>query len=157
MKATVVRKELKDAVSGMGRIVGPHQTIPVLGHVRICTGNGSTVAQATDLSQTAEYRFNTSDVFVPGECIVPLKELKPLTKGPGSDVLQIYTDADSTNVTVVNPAGGYAVAQNITGMKLVEPGVYNLQTEGLTTGQQTGTIAYNAMTNFINTNDTVLG
>ena len=118
MKLTLNRRELKEAVAGLGRIVSTKATLPILGCVRLEV-NGQVIVQATDLEQTAAYRFTDASHTGSATLVLPLQTLKELSKGNDREPVEIQADNPET-VTVVNHVGSLAVRKVIAGTPLDE-------------------------------------
>ncbi len=105
MKLTTTRGQIKEAVTGLGKIISGKCTLPVLGHVRVHADGRGATATGTDLEQVAQYRFSDAQVEGSGDFIVPLSALKPLTKGGAKDTIEINAETPD-RITVVNSVGG---------------------------------------------------
>ena len=117
MKLTIPRSEIKEAVSGLGRIVANKTTLPILSCVRIDV-NGSVTVTATDLEQTARYEFTGSTATGTGSVIIPFQTMKELGKGNDRELVEIETTTDT--VTLTNNVGGLAVRRPVNGSDLDE-------------------------------------
>jgi DNA polymerase III sliding clamp (beta) subunit (PCNA family) len=108
MNLSISRSELKTAVTGLSRIIPNRVTLPILGGVRFAADeNGTVTASATDLDQTAVYRFvNTTSVDV-GTFVLPLTPLKELTKGDDRERVEFKTTDQQIQIT--NHVGGHAI------------------------------------------------
>ena len=115
MELNISRSELKAAVAGLSRIIPSKVTLPILGGVRFNTDeNGTVTCSATDLEQTATYRFvNTTGIEV-GTMVLPLPALKELTKG--SDREHVLFRVEGQQVTVTNHVGGHAIQFTLNSM-----------------------------------------
>ena len=79
MNITIARSELRTAVTGLSRIIPNKVTLPILGGVRFAVSEtGTLTCSATDLDQTATYRFQNATVDVTGTTVLPLQSLKEL-------------------------------------------------------------------------------
>ncbi len=109
MELSISRAELKTAVTGLSRIIPNRVTLPILGGVRFeADENGTVTASATDLDQSASYRFvNTTSVDV-GAFVLPLTALKELTKGADREHVILTTTPDQ-QVGVTNHVGGHQI------------------------------------------------
>lgn len=108
MELNISRAELKTAVAGLSRIIPSKVTLPILGGVRFAVSEtGTLTATATDLDQTATYRFiNTTSVDV-GAFVLPLPALKELTKG--ADREHVLFRVEGEQVQVTNHVGGHQI------------------------------------------------
>jgi DNA polymerase III sliding clamp (beta) subunit (PCNA family) len=108
MELNISRSELKASVAGLSRIIPGKVTVPVLAGVRFEADQTGTVrATATDLEQTAVYRFvNTTSVAV-GAFVLPLPALKELTRGADREHVELKSDGQQVQVT--NHVGGHQI------------------------------------------------
>lgn len=106
MKFAVNRSSLRQAVTGLSRVIAPRVTLPVLGHVRFDLADGGLTASGTDLDQHASYRFGTCTSEGAGSVLLPLQGLKDLTKGRDG---QVEFEAGQDGVTVLNHVEGHEV------------------------------------------------
>ena len=113
MKMTVTRGELKDLVSGLAKIIPNKNSLAMLGSVRFAIDSGDLTAQATDLDQTAIYRFNCAEAEGEGVIIIPLPLLRDLSKGDGIGRVTLATEG--TDVLVTNNVGGHAITRTVPG------------------------------------------
>jgi len=114
MKLTVTRGELKEAVSGFAKIIPAGKpTLSILGCVRFAVENGDLTAQATDLDQTAVYRFDNAEAEGEGTVIVPFPLLRELSKGTGTETVTLQNEA--SDITVTNVVGGHAITRTVAG------------------------------------------
>lgn len=112
MRLTLQRHELKEAVAGLGRIVGRKNTLPILGGVKFDVGT-DTVAQVTDLDQRASFRFKDAVATGTGSFIAGFDQVKELAKGPDIDSIEfVLTGKDK--LTVGNPIAGQVVTRDFT-------------------------------------------
>ena len=118
MKLTIPRSEIKEAVSGLSRILANKTTLPVLSCVRFDV-NGAITVMATDLEQTARYEFTGSTVTGTGSLIVPFQSLRDLTKGNDRELVEIEASGADT-VTITNNVGGLAVRRPVISTALDE-------------------------------------
>ncbi len=113
MKMTVTRGEIKDLVSGLAKIIPNKNSLAVLGCVRFAIDSGDLTAQATDLDQTAIYRFNVAEAEDEGVIIIPFPLLRDLSKGDGTGRVTLATEG--TDVLVTNNVGGHAITRTVPG------------------------------------------
>ena len=92
MKLLVPRAELKEAMSGLSRVINPRAPVAILSHVRI-DANGDTLSlTGTDLSKTATYVVNgAGSVSGSGSAIVPFDALQSILKSAQGTVVEIET------------------------------------------------------------------
>jgi DNA polymerase-3 subunit beta len=119
MKIIIPRAELKDAVAGLGKVVGSRSTLPILSSVRFDAGKGTVTVQATDLDQTVAYRFQNAQVEGSGACIVPFQVVKDLAKGGENETVELEP-VDAENVAVTNHVGVHALTQNVAGCPVAD-------------------------------------
>jgi len=115
MKATIERRQLKIALAGLGKVIDRSSTLPILGCIRFDTGADGVVAQATNLDQTARFRFENATSRGSGAFVLPLTNLKELAKGKQSEEIEFETGTELT-VAVTNHVSGHAVRQPMHGM-----------------------------------------
>jgi DNA polymerase III sliding clamp (beta) subunit (PCNA family) len=113
MKITVTKGELKDAVSGFAKIITGRPGLAVLGCVRFAADSGDLTAQATDLDQTAVFRFDNAQREGDGEVIVPFPLLRDLSKGSGAET--VVLENDGGDIAVTNNVGGHAITRTVAG------------------------------------------
>jgi DNA polymerase III sliding clamp (beta) subunit (PCNA family) len=118
MKITIPRSEIKEAVAGLGRIVTPRATLPVLSCVRLDV-NGAVTVTATDLEQSARYQFTGSTATGTGSLVIPFQALKDLAKGNDREQIEIDTDTPESG-TFINHVGSLAVRKTVYGTPLDE-------------------------------------
>lgn len=108
MELDISRSELKAAVAGLSRIIPSKVTLPILGGVRFTTDeNGIVTCTATDLDQTAVYRFINTTGIDTGTFVLPLQNIKELTRG--ADREHILFRSDGPQVQVTNHVGGHQI------------------------------------------------
>jgi DNA polymerase III sliding clamp (beta) subunit (PCNA family) len=117
MKLTIPRSEIKEAVTGLSRIVANKTTLPILSCVRFDV-NGTITVTATDLEQTARFEFTGSTATGTGSVIIPFQTMKELGKGNDRELVEIEASPDT--VTLVNNVGGLAVRRPVNGSGLDE-------------------------------------
>lgn len=117
LKIALPRAELREACQGFGKIINGKTALPVLGCVRFSAGKNGVVAQATDIDQVVEYRFDGAKLDIEGECIVPYTTMRDLAKGNNNEFIEVEA-ANPLEVSVTNHVGGHAVARSVTGVAL---------------------------------------
>ena len=113
MQLTIPRSELKQAVSGLSRVVPKRATLPVLQTVRFSHEAGRTTVMGTDLDQTLAFRFAQASAEGAGSFLIGLPDLQLLTKGPDSDYVS-FRATEPTAVEITHPIGGQLVGRRIT-------------------------------------------
>ena len=153
MLATIPKREFKDAISGLSRVIPNKTALPILRGVRFSADdNGTITAEATDLDQTASYSFQSACADGAGSFIVDLDSLKPLTKGNGPDTLT-FDSTEDNEVSVTTSVGGQALRRSLTGLDpedWPETTTANLRTIPVPGFLQT----YRTLANFASTDDT---
>ena len=151
MQITLPRRELKEAVTGFGKIVNGRVTLPVLGCVRFEADAQGVSGQVTDLDQIARYRFGDAEVEGTGAFLVSLADLKELAKGSQHETVEFRADQD-WNITVTNHVHGHAVTRPVATM---DPDEWPAIGMDVKTGPAEGFIeTYRRLTPFSSTDDT---
>jgi DNA polymerase-3 subunit beta len=119
MQLTIPRSELKNAVTGLSRIIPNKTTLPILSAVRFDHNGCHSVAQATDLDQTARYHFTAAQATGDGAFIIPLQCLKELAKGNDRETVEFETASNGT-INITNHVGGHTVKHPVAGMDVDE-------------------------------------
>ena len=118
MRISMQRSELKEAISGLSRVMSRHPSFPALEHIRF-SGIGRAVRlTATDREQTATYTPENATADIGPGFLVMLEALKPFTKGNNKDMLGFYHTGD--NVIVTNPVGSQAFTTSLETMPVEE-------------------------------------
>ena len=112
MKITVTRGELKSMATGFAKIIPNKPSLPVLGYIKLDSRRGRLIAQATDLDQTAGYRFTSPELEGAGNILIPFQLLKDLSKGDSADAITLVMD-DGKTVSVTNHVGGHSVTSTV--------------------------------------------
>ncbi|NBV25642.1 MAG: hypothetical protein EBS05_27525, partial [Proteobacteria bacterium] len=85
--------ELKTALTGLGKVISRHRTLPILGHVRVTrTDHGVVTLQATDLDVSACYQAEATAAGEPCDLLVPYEPFNKLVKG-GKEPVQLTVEA----------------------------------------------------------------
>ena len=74
MHITIPRRELKEAVAGLSRIVPRRVTLPVLQTIRLAVDSGRTTMTGTDLDQVASYQFEEAKAEGDGAVLIDLQD-----------------------------------------------------------------------------------
>ena len=113
MHLTIPRHELREAVTGLSRVIPKRASLPILQKVRFSRESGRIVATGTDLDQNLSYRFATANGLGEGAILVPLVELQLLTKGAEGDAIEFKAVSD-TDIEITHTVGGQSVSRSIT-------------------------------------------
>lgn len=109
MKLTIDRKQIKEAVAGLSRIIPKRSSLPILGCVRIAAdGNGCTLA-GTDLEQTLAFKC-ASSATEDGVMIVPFETLNLLARGPDAEPVT-FVSGRKKELTVLNTVAGQEIGR----------------------------------------------
>src|ERR1039457_276389 len=101
MKVMFPRGELREALSGLQRVIPSRATLPILQCVRFSVAQDQLTALATDLDHTAVYRFhNATTQNRVGIAIVEGSRLKTLARGADEEPIEI--EATGGEVTLAN-------------------------------------------------------
>ena len=96
MNPTVIElpaHELKAALTGLGKVINRHSSLPVLTHVRVTRDSDNKVSlEATDLDSTAIYQAEQVNPGSPASFLVPYAPLNQLVKGSKAPVQLIAED-----------------------------------------------------------------
>ena len=96
MKLLIPRTELKEAITGLGKVINPRASLAVLSHVRLDAHGDSLSLTGTDLSKTATYVVEgAGSVTGAGSAIVPLDALQSILKSAQGNVVEIETTGDN--------------------------------------------------------------
>jgi DNA polymerase III sliding clamp (beta) subunit (PCNA family) len=122
MKIAITREELKTAVAGFQKIVnGKSRSLPILGGIRFESRDGTVTAQATDLDQHLIYTFKQAHCEDSGVFIIPLANLKDLTKGRAEESVEFAcTGGKEDPISVTNHVGEHAVQHSVPGLDPAE-------------------------------------
>ncbi len=112
MKITLPRKELKEAVLGLARVVPRKATLPVLQCVRLSVDEAFIRMTATDLDQTLTYRFTEARAEGTGVVLLNLEDLSLLAKSPSREPV-VFNVMSPTDVEVVSQVGEQPVTHHI--------------------------------------------
>jgi DNA polymerase III sliding clamp (beta) subunit (PCNA family) len=112
MQLTIPRSELKQAVSGLSRVVPKRATLPVLQLVRFAHAGGRITAAGTDLDQHLTYRFARATAQGEGAMLVSLADLQLLAKGTEGEVG--LKAVSPTDIEISHTLGSQSVSRRIT-------------------------------------------
>ena len=89
--------ELKNALTGLGKVISKRTTLPVLEHLRVTRNQqGSVTLQATDLDVTVTYQIENPGI--PCDFLVPFGPLNKLVKGSKEPVQLIVEAKDKVRL-----------------------------------------------------------
>ena len=112
MKITLPRKELKEALLGLARVVPRKATLPVLQCVRLSVDEAFIRMTGTDLDQTLTYRFTEARAEGTGAVLLNLEDLQLLAKSPSREPV-VFRVIAPTDVEVVSQVGEQPVTHHI--------------------------------------------
>ncbi len=114
MQITLPTREVKEALTGLARIINNRTTLPILHGVRISASpSGQVRAEATDLDSSASYTFNSASCEGNGAFILGLDLLKPFAQGNGPGTLTFDSADDNRQVNVTTFVGGQALRRTL--------------------------------------------
>lgn len=98
MNPTVIElpaHELKTALTGLGKVINRHSSLPVLTHLRVTRDPDSRISlEATDLDSTVVYQAEQASPGSPGSFLVPYTPLNQLVKG-GKEPVQLTVEPNN--------------------------------------------------------------
>lgn len=113
MKLLVPRAELKEAVSGLARVINPRAQLSVLTHVRIDAHDDTLSLTGTDLSKTATYVVQgAGSVSSAGSAIVPFEVLQSIAKSAQGLAVEIET-TDTNEVSLGCSVSGHTASRRV--------------------------------------------
>jgi len=114
MQATLPKRELRDALTGLSKVINNRTSLPILHGVRISASpSGQIRAEATDLDSTATFTFNSATAEGAGAFIVDIDLLKPFAQGNGPGTLTFDCADDTRQVNVTTFVGGQALRRTL--------------------------------------------
>lgn len=112
MKLTVPRVELKEALSGLAKVVNQRAPVPILASVRLEADGQSVTLTGTDLSQVVVYEIKCDEpVTSPLSALIPLESLSSLLKTTNGQAVEIEVGKDE--VTLVGSVSGQAITRRV--------------------------------------------
>ena len=100
MKLTIPRSELKEALTGLSKVVNFRAPVPILGCARLDAEGQTVRLTGTDISQTAIYEIAVSEpVQSPVSVLIPLAELQAVLKTAQGPNIEIEPDKDAVTLT----------------------------------------------------------
>lgn len=113
MKLLVPRSELKEAMSGLSRVINPRAQLSVLTHVRFDAHDDTLSLTGTDLSKTASYVVNgAGNVSRAGSAIVPFEVLQSILKSAQGPVVEMETTGPN-EVTLGCSVSGHTASRRV--------------------------------------------
>ncbi len=98
--------ELKPALTGLGKIISRHSSLPILHHVKIeRTKDGWVALSATDLERYVTVRLEEPAEGEPAVLLVPFEELQKITRTCSREDSIILENGTDTSVTMRYPIG----------------------------------------------------
>jgi DNA polymerase III sliding clamp (beta) subunit (PCNA family) len=154
MQITLPTREVRDALTGLARVINSRTSLPILHGVRISASpSGQVRAEATDLDSSASYTFNSASCEGNGAFILGLDLLKPFAQGNGPGTLTFDCADDTRQVNVTTFVGGQALRRTLAGF---DPGDWpELRPVDMKTAPVPGFIdAYRTLAPFASTDET---
>ena len=112
MKLTVPRVELKEALSGLSKVVNQRAAIPVLACVRLDAEGQSVRLTGTSIDQTAVYAITVAEpVPAPIAVLIPLAELQAVLKTAQGPDIEIEPGKDA--VTLTATVAGQSIGRRV--------------------------------------------
>lgn len=113
MQTTLPKRELRDALAGLAKVINSRTTLPILHAVRISANpSGQIRAETTDLDSTATYSFNSATAEGAGSFIIDIDLLKPFAGGNGPGTLTLDS-TEANQVAVTTYVGGQALHRTL--------------------------------------------
>ena len=106
----VNQKQLREAVTGLGKVVSRLSSLPILKAVRFFTDNRRAFVEATDLDQKVIYCFEDAVIEGLPEFIVSLTQVKGFVKIGGDSLM--LEKADGEALTITNYIGSQKIQQS---------------------------------------------
>jgi len=111
MSIAIQRGELKEALTGLGKVMDRRSRLPVLGCVRFMNTPQGVSMTASNITQMATYTPTNATSNNEGEFFVCLEALKQFTKGHDREMVVFERKGES--VTVSNPIAGQSIEVNL--------------------------------------------
>ncbi len=113
MQTTIPKREFKEALTGLARVINTRTSLPILRGIRFSANpNGIVKAEATDLDSTATFTFNSASAEGAGSFIVDIDSLKQFAQGNGPDMLT-FDCTEANQVSVTTNVGGQALRRTL--------------------------------------------
>ena len=117
MILTIPRKELQEALHGLGKVISRTATLPVLRAIQFSADDGVPAATATDLDQVARYRFESGRIEQAGApLIIEAARLKALAKGAKDDLVTLR-GLENGSVSLTGPVAGRTLTTEAPGFE----------------------------------------
>src|SRR6266404_4112413 len=111
---TLPVRELKTALTGLGKVISKRASLPVLQHARIDrAANGVTTISATDLDAFASYRFAEGSEGKAQAILVPFESLHSIAKGCAGEETVTIEKSTGDRAIIHYPIGGGTVERHV--------------------------------------------
>ena len=112
MKILIPRNELKDAMTGLAKIVSAKASLPILSHIRL-DADRTVRLTGTNLDATASYTIEGhAPLPTPMSAIIPLEVLLSLLKTTQGSTIEIEK-TDDHSVTIGCSVGGQVISRRV--------------------------------------------
>lgn len=112
MKLTIPRTELKDALTGLNKVINKRAPVPVLGCMRLDADGQSVRLTGTSIDQVAMYEIAmTEPVPAPVSVLVPLDALQAVLKTAQGPDIEIEPGRDV--VTITSTVAGQGIGRRV--------------------------------------------
>ena len=105
------RAELKNAVSGLSKVVNQRASIPILACVRLDAEGKAIRLTGTDLNQVSTYEIAAESVSAPVSVLIPLDALQSVLKTAQGPDIEIEPGKDA--VTIVAEVAGQNIGRRV--------------------------------------------
>ena len=120
MKLLIPKTDMKEALTGLSKIVNTRASLPILGHIRLDADNKSIRLSGTDLDQTATYSINGHTSLPKTQCmLIPLDALQSILKTTQGPTIEIENSGKS-EITVGSSVGGQVITRRVNSPDLDE-------------------------------------
>src|SRR6266446_6466881 len=111
---TLPVRELKTALTGLGKVISKRASLPVLQHVRAeRAADGATTISATDLDAFASYRFAEGPGGKAESILVPFESLHSIAKGCAGEEAITIEKSTGDRAVIHYPIGGGTVERHV--------------------------------------------
>lgn len=112
MKLTIPRSELKEALTGLSKVVNLRAPVPILSSLRLDAEGQTVRLTGTDISQVAVYEVTVAEpMSAPVSVLIPLAELQVVLKTARGPDIEIEPGKDA--VTIVAEVAGQNIGRRI--------------------------------------------